>query len=187
MTLMNLETCALVRLARQGDQEAFAVLIGRQEPILLAVIGKRVRNQTCAREVLQDVCLLVHRKLAQLRDDRLFEHWIKRIAIRLSINKMVRRPRERLGEQLALDHALSVSRQPLESLLASERVSIVQDGLAKLGEIDRSTLVAFYLEGRSLQQMSCDFSTPVGTIKRRLHTARARLREQLAEPQSVTC
>jgi RNA polymerase sigma-70 factor (ECF subfamily) len=34
--------------------------------------------------------------------------------------------------------------------------------------------------------MSSDFSTPVGTIKRRLHTARARLREQLAEPQLVS-
>ncbi|MFM8580542.1 MAG: RNA polymerase sigma factor, partial [Planctomycetaceae bacterium] len=163
MSLLNVEICTLVRLAREGDREAFTVLIERHQAMVLAVIEKRVRNRACAREVLQEVCLMVHRKLAQLRDEALFEHWIKRIAIRLSINKLVRRPRERLGEQLALDHALSVTRQPLESLLASERVSIVQDGLAKLGEIDRSTLVAFYLEGRSLQQMSCDFSTPVGT------------------------
>jgi RNA polymerase sigma-70 factor (ECF subfamily) len=102
------------------------------------------------------------------------------------LNKVSRRPKERLGDELALDHALAASRQPLESLLASERVAQVRAGLDRLGEIDRSTLVAFYLEGRSLQEMSSDFSTPVGTIKRRLHTARARLREQLAEPQLVS-
>jgi RNA polymerase sigma-70 factor (ECF subfamily) len=186
MSLMNVEVCTLVRLAREGDRDAFTVLIERHQATVLAVIQKRVKNRACAREVLQEVCLMVHRKLAQLRDEALFEHWIKRIAVRLSLNKVSRRPKERLGDELALDHALAASRQPLESLLASERVAQVRAGLDRLGEIDRSTLVAFYLEGRSLQEMSSDFSTPVGTIKRRLHTARARLREQLAEPQLVS-
>jgi RNA polymerase sigma-70 factor, ECF subfamily len=39
--------------------------------------------------------------------------------------------------------------------------------------------VAFYIRGRSLKQMSREFETPVGTIKRRLHVARNRLRRQL--------
>ena len=42
--------------------------------------------------------------------------------------------------------------------------------------------MAFYLRGRSLQQMSREFETPVGTIKRRLHVARKRLRQQLERP-----
>jgi len=51
--------------------------------------------------------------------------------------------------------------------------------LPRLKEIDRETLVPFYIRGRSLKQMSRDFETPVGTIKRRLHVARNRLRRQL--------
>ena len=35
------------------------------------------------------------------------------------------------------------------------------------------------MRGRSLVQMSREFETPVGTIKRRLHVARKRLRRQL--------
>ena len=42
------------------------------------------------------------------------------------------------------------------------------------------SLIAFYFEGRSLQEMSDSFDSPVGTIKRRLHTARHRLREELS-------
>jgi hypothetical protein len=38
--------------------------------------------------------------------------------------------------------------------------------------LDRATLEAFYIRGRSLKQMSRDFETPVGIIKRRLHVAR---------------
>ncbi|MGL6094559.1 MAG: hypothetical protein ACRC7O_02005, partial [Fimbriiglobus sp.] len=38
---------------------------------------------------------------------------------------------------------------------------------------------AFYLRGRSLKQMSREFDAPVGTIKRRLHVARQRLKDVL--------
>jgi RNA polymerase sigma-70 factor (ECF subfamily) len=44
-------------------------------------------------------------------------------------------------------------------------------------------LTAFYLKGRSLVQMSREFETPVGTIKRRLHVARNRLRDALERGQ----
>jgi RNA polymerase sigma-70 factor (ECF subfamily) len=47
--------------------------------------------------------------------------------------------------------------------------------------VDRATLVAFYINGRSLKQMSREFETPVGTIKRRLHVARNRLRDHLTD------
>ena len=42
-----------------------------------------------------------------------------------------------------------------------------------------NTLEAFYVEGRSLQEMSGDFQAPLGTIKRRLHVARKRLAKQV--------
>jgi hypothetical protein len=41
--------------------------------------------------------------------------------------------------------------------------------------------VAFYIHGRSLKEMSREFDTPIGTIKRRLHVARNRLRRHLDE------
>jgi RNA polymerase sigma-70 factor (ECF subfamily) len=45
--------------------------------------------------------------------------------------------------------------------------------------MDRETLVAFYFDGRSINEMSKKFGTPVGTIKRRLHVARKRLAKEL--------
>ena len=54
-------------------------------------------------------------------------------------------------------------------------------GLDRLRELDRRTLIAFYVEGQSLKQMSDEFDSPIGTIKRRLHTARNRLREELTD------
>jgi RNA polymerase sigma-70 factor (ECF subfamily) len=55
--------------------------------------------------------------------------------------------------------------------------------LNRLGDIDRQTLWAFYFEGSSLKEMSDRFESPIGTIKRRLHTARGRLRDVIGGMQ----
>ena len=54
-----------------------------------------------------------------------------------------------------------------------------------MGSLDRRTLVAFYVEGQSLVQMSEAFSSPIGTIKRRLHVARKRLAAELTDMAAV--
>jgi RNA polymerase sigma-70 factor (ECF subfamily) len=54
-------------------------------------------------------------------------------------------------------------------------------GLERLKAVDRATLVSFYIRGRSLKQMSREFETLVGTIERRLHVARNRLRRALEQ------
>ena len=47
------------------------------------------------------------------------------------------------------------------------------------GSKEEIALEAFYLKGRTLLQMACEFEVPTGTVKRRLHVARQRLREAL--------
>ena len=43
--------------------------------------------------------------------------------------------------------------------------------------------IAFYIEGQSLAEMSDSFRSPIGTIKRRLHTARNRLKDVMGDFQ----
>ena len=72
------------------------------------------------------------------------------------------------------------SKRPLGNILDEECRAQVHSGLDRLSTLDRETLVAFYFDGRSLVEMSDQFRTPVGTIKRRLHVARKRLARELA-------
>ena len=51
--------------------------------------------------------------------------------------------------------------------------------------MDRETLEAFYVEGQSLLEMADVFGAPLGTIKRRLHTARKRLAKEVDELAAV--
>ena len=74
---------------------------------------------------------------------------------------------------------------PLDSALEAERKDEVQAGLARLGDMDRETLEAFYVQGHSLLEMADEFDAPLGTIKRRLHTARKRLAREVDELATV--
>ena len=80
---------------------------------------------------------------------------------------------------------MAQSAAPLDRMMAREDAAQLREGLDRLRALDRETLIAFYFEGRSLQEMSDQFASPIGTIKRRLHTARIRLRETLSELQLV--
>ena len=174
---------ALVQRAQRGDREAFGQLVIEFEPTVFAMTLRRLRNRSEAREVTQEVFLRAMRKIDQLREPERFVGWLKRIAIRLSINRAVRRPRETMTSPDTFASVSSSPDVPLESVLENERARQVRGGLDRLRPLDRDTLIAFYFQGQSLKEMSAQSGSPIGTIKRRLHTARNRLREELADLQ----
>jgi RNA polymerase sigma-70 factor (ECF subfamily) len=119
------------------------------------------------------------KKLPQLRDAQCFAGWLRQITVRMAINRLTRRGPLHKVESEALENAEAGGAGPLEQLVKAEQAAALYKGLERLKPVDRATLVAFYLRGRSLKQMSREFETPVGTIKRRLHVARNRLRKQM--------
>ena len=122
----------------------------------------------------QEVFIQAFRKLGQLDDPRCFAGWLRAIAVRMAINRAVRRPPVTSVEPEIIAADCIEEETPLGIALTAERRSQVHEGLQRLGKMDRDTLLAFYFDGRSLVEMSNSFQSPVGTIKRRLHVARKR-------------
>ena len=171
--------------AQAGCRVALGELVRQFETTVFAIALRRLRNQAEAAELTQDVFVQAMRKLNQLREPERFPGWLRRITVRLAINRAVRRPPETAQDPEMFVAINSETRSPLEELMTGERADQLWGGLKRLRSLDRQTLVAFYFEGQSLIEMSDRFESPVGTIKRRLHTARIRLREELAHLQPV--
>lgn len=173
----------LVLQAQAGSREAFDRLIEHFEQTVFAIVLRRLRNRAEAHEVAQEVFLRAFRKLDQLREPERFAGWLKQIAVRLSINRAVRRPQENCADAEIMSNVAGVPDSPLESLLREERRGEVWSGLKRLGDMDRETLISFYIKGQSLKEMAEQTGSPIGTIKRRLHTARLRLKDEMtAQP-----
>lgn len=175
----------LVLAAQAGDREAFGELATRFEPMVYSIAVRRLGNHSEAQELCQEVLVKAMQKLEQLKVPAAFAGWLRSITVRMAINRQVRRAPVVATEPQALDATCYESATPLEAVLANERAAQVRGGLARLGDLDRHTLEAFYVRGESLNEMSASFAAPIGTIKRRLHVARKRLARQLETAAAV--
>jgi RNA polymerase sigma-70 factor, ECF subfamily len=175
----------LVAAAQDGDRDAFGELATRFEPMVYSIGLRRLGNHAEAQELCQEVLVKAMQKIEQLKVPAAFAGWLRSITVRMAINRQVRRAPVVATEPQALDATCVESYTPLDAALARERATQVRGGLARLGELDRHTLEAFYVRGESLAQMSTSFAAPIGTIKRRLHVARKRLAQQLETAAAV--
>lgn len=171
----------LVRWSQQGDRAAYGELARRYQSAVYAIGLRYLSNHAEAQELTQEVFLRAMNKIGQLRHLECFAGWLRSAARRMALNRLSRRGPSFDTEPQTLANKCGPSESPLDMALASERQQQVRAGLSRLRRLDRETLVAFYVDGQSLIEMSHRFDSPVGTIKRRLHVARKRLAEELAE------
>jgi RNA polymerase sigma-70 factor, ECF subfamily len=173
------ELAKLVRRAQAGDREAFGRLVEQFERTVHAICLRRLGNPSEALELTQEVFLHVMRRLDQLREPERFAGWLRQVAVRMAINRATRRNVPASVETDVLESAVEHRDDPLDSLITRERAARLWEGLARLKVLDRDTLVAFYIQGQSLVEIAERLDAPIGTIKRRLHTARKRLKAEL--------
>jgi RNA polymerase sigma-70 factor (ECF subfamily) len=170
---------SLVERARAGDADAFNRLVReRIEAVYrttLAIMG----NPADARDATQEAFIAAWRALPSLRDTDRFDAWLGRISINAC--RMALRRRKGVRE-LHLDTSvdLPAGSRPLavEGQLSASAFDRAFDRLA----VDqRALLVAHHLEGRDIAEIARSLEIPEGTVKSRLHTARAALQRTLDE------
>ena len=187
-TIFNLETrtvADLVRAAQAGEREAFGQLFERYHGGIVALAMRRVRNADEAEELAQDVFIQAMQKIDQLRVPEAFGGWLRRIVHRMAINRVTRSRQALACDPETLEATCLASGSPEDAVQDREQAAAIRDSIDRLGSLDQQTLKAFYLQSKTLVEMSDEFDAPVGTIKRRLHVARKRLAKEMDVMQAV--
>ena len=173
------EVAELVQRAQEGDREAFGRLVEQFQPTVHAIALRRLGNASEAMELTQEVFLHILRRIHQLREPERFAGWLRQVAVRMAINRATRRVAPSTVNTGVLEGAYERALQPVDELITRERAERLWAALRRLKTLDRESLLAFYIRGLSLVEMASELDVPLGTIKRRLHTARKRLRLEL--------
>ena len=175
------ELAETVRSAQGGDRAAFGSLVEQFERTVHTICLRRLGNPSEALELTQEVFLHAMRRIDQLREPERFAGWLRQIAARMAINRATRRVATPCVEVEILEGSGSSALRddPLDELIARERAQSLWAAMARLKAIDREVLQAFYIQGQTLIEIGDRLDAPIGTIKRRLHTARKRLRLEL--------
>ena len=179
MAMAMEEDSTLVLEALAGRIEAFASIVERYQHAVFAVALSRLGNFHEAEDVAQQVFIEAYQRLGKLADPERLGAWLRSITVNRSIDLLRRR-----RDHLPLEDAgplKSKEGMPDERLQKSELREQVMAAIARLPRKQRETVTLFYINGYSIQDISEMQDTPVGSIKRRLHDARGRLKEEMLE------
>jgi len=166
----------LLDQCRRGDEDAVRTLVTRFSAGALHLAAALLRDEELAEDAVQEAFLVALRRLGDLRDPSAFPAWFRQI-VRSQCTRILRKRRERLDPEI--DGAPAGTASPLALAQLEETRTLVREALASLPDIGRQTAQFFYLEERSCADIAEHLSVPLGTVKRRLHDARARLRAML--------
>ena len=172
---------ALVGRAQAGDRLAFEQLIRPRLDRLLRLAISILDDESDARDVVQEGCLLAWRQLPRLRGADRFEAWLWRIVINASRSRMRERRRTTVREiavdALGLDAEPVDTGQPLADQLTTN--DAIRRAFRRLDPDKRTILVLHHVEERSIGDIAGLLAIPEGTAKWRLHAARQALSRAL--------
>ncbi|MCP4247402.1 MAG: RNA polymerase sigma factor [bacterium] len=173
----------LVLRAQSGDISAWDALLSATQEWLYRYLQRLIDDGHQADEVLQDVYLLIFRKLKFLREPRAYRAWVYRIATRQAMGHL-RRTR-RGGASPAGEALLEAAPAPeTPDPPDPESLQQLRRRLDRLAPNTRAVLVLHYYEGLSIRQVADVLDLSPGTAKSRLAYGLARLREQMSEART---
>jgi RNA polymerase sigma-70 factor, ECF subfamily len=176
------EDADLIGKARQGEVEAYNLLISRWEKrvynYLLRIVGEREE----ALDLSQDVFLKAYQNLRKLDDPARFAPWLFRIAHNEAFSAF----RKRRPEGELLDGAeFPGDAVPAGGAAFPIELSIaVTNALDSLSPEQREAVILKIYQGFKFEEMAEILACPVSTVKSRLYTALDVLKTQLAPLKS---
>ena len=174
--------------ARSGDAAAFEILVRRHERWVFSLVLRMVGNRHEAEDIAQDIFLKAYRSLRDFRGTARFSTWLHTIATNHTLSYLASRATSRRREVADTDADLPprMDRLPDSAPRADQELerkdlrSLLDAALARLSPEHRIVVVLRDIQDLSYEEIAEVLHVELGTVRSRLHRARAALRASLA-------
>lgn len=173
---------ALVKACLAGEPAAVEALVVRYMNAVFAVALSRLGSRQDAEDVAQETFVTAIRALHTLQEPPRVGAWLCGIARHRALNWSARWRRRCVVSWENISPAASLvdsSRGVPDLIAAAELRSIVRSAMGGLTPLQRDAIVLHYVGGYGVGEMAQLLGVPLGTVKRRLHDARRRLKGEL--------
>ncbi len=161
-----------------GDRAAGRALYDAHAPRIYRLVFRIAGDEELARDCTQEAFIRAFERLDDFRGEAAFGTWLHRIAVTVTLNA-IRKQKRWWKRETGLDAAADVPSTAIRSEPdLKERLSAAIDALP---EIYRVVVVMHDVEEYTHVEIAGVLGIPVGTSKARLSTARAKLRQALAD------
>jgi RNA polymerase sigma-70 factor (ECF subfamily) len=181
---------ALLDALQAGDEAAYATMVQRYGGAMLYTVQRIVRHEDDAHDCLQEAFLQAFRKLHLFERRASLKTWLHRLAVNTALMKVRARKRK---DELALEDWLSEYgndghrlepqwdfSESVETLILRHATrTLVQQSIDALPDQYRIVLLLRDIEGYDTEEVAALLETSTGSVKTRLHRARAALKKKL--------
>ena len=165
----------LSRFVATRDDGAFAALVRRHGPTVLAVCRRRSIQSADAEDAFQATFFALARDAGRIANRESVAGWLYRVAYLLSLKQAGKTARHRTQPLTAEPSAAMTDDPDLGDLKAA-----LDEAVAGLSDKLRAVAVACLVERRTNADAAKLLGIPVGTVDSRLNAARQKLRDRLA-------
>jgi RNA polymerase sigma-70 factor, ECF subfamily len=171
------------------DEAAFNELVTLYERRVFALVFRMLHRREEAEDLAQEVFVQVFKAIDQFRGDSKLSTWIYRIAVNLCKNRSKYLQRRHANAHDDVDDMLDRSAlaggkgvsvgavgRPDELVEGRQLETIVRRAIAHIDPDFREVLVLRDVEDMSYEEIAAVTGLPEGTVKSRIHRARAQLR-----------
>ncbi len=155
-------------------------LMKRHERAVYRISFSYTHDREDAMDVVQNVFLKVHEKLATYRGSGAFKAWLLRIAHRENLNWTRDHRKHRGHEELHPANTPAIRAGQEESLLDAERRRGIREGLMDLNPKQRLAVALRYYEQMPIREIASVLKCSEGVAKNILFRSIQRLRKRLA-------
>ncbi len=170
-----------------GGEAAFAVLVARHGPMVLAVCRQLLADRHLADDAFQAAFLVLARKARSIRDPDRLGNWLYGVAFRTARCARQRLARRRKKEEVGtvIRAGSNVAVEPTvpsaeEAIMAREQAEVLHGEIDRLPDTFRLPVVLCYLEGLTVHEAARRLRWSHGTVRSRMARAREKLRRGLS-------
>src|SRR3954447_15321325 len=175
---------AVVALVARSDEDALAELYDRYGRVAYALARRVLRDDALAEDAVQEAFLAAWRTASRFVPERgTARTWLLTLVHRRAVDLVRREERRRADPIETAGEPAGATGADDDALLRLERER-VQAALAQLPDREREAIELAYYGGFTQSELAERLGQPLGTIKSRMFTGLARLRELLAEPST---
>lgn len=172
----------LVTRARRGNADAYRGLVDAYKDRLFAFVWRMLRNHHEAEDVCQAAFVKAYESLASYSKEYAFSTWLFTIAYRICLNTIRKKKTvsgsidfSRVGEAPGANQDATANSEEAKRLR-----KLIWAAVDKLSTPQKSTVLLFYRENKSCQEIGEILEMPPVTVKSHLHRAREKLRGLLS-------
>ena len=166
-----------IKEAKLGDKEAFEEIIMENIDYFYKIAYTILKNEEDASDAISNTVLKAYTKIKQLQKDDFFKTWITKI-LKNECYDIIRKNKKIVYIEEYKQENLKYSHEKEEQVDIKKAIQSLNENLSEI-------VILYYIQDKSIAEISKILKIPQGTVKSRLYKARSEIAKQINYKEDI--